>query len=258
MTIIGSHCEYKLESLCISRPCHNNGECVQVNNTNFICKCSDGFTGEMCEFETSSCTTDYCSNSGTCVEVIDQNNQKPVCECAPGYAGEFCEIRQNFCSNNPCENGQCQNLADGFICKCEVGHIGRRCHLRPCDYLPCHRNAQCVNLPILGATRTSFRCVCPKGLKGDSCEEQNSACESNPCLNNGLCIPFVLRNITNLYSDEAFEENVYERYSCKCPPYFYGSNCETFVTPDYVLEFSKPSVHNYVKLNGPTDNLNEV
>lgn len=54
------------------------------------------------------------------------------------------------------------------------------------------------------------------------------------------------------------DEDVYERYTCKCRPYFYGINCEIFVTPDYVLEFTKPGVHNYVKLHGPTENLNEV
>ncbi|XP_031635123.1 sushi, von Willebrand factor type A, EGF and pentraxin domain-containing protein 1-like isoform X2 [Contarinia nasturtii] len=252
----GSHCEQQY-SLCVSAPCHNNGQCVQVNSTSFKCeKCPDRFTGDTCEIEISSCSNDYCSNFGTCIET----DRKPVCECAPGYAGEFCEIRQNFCSNNPCESGQCLNSADGsgWICKCPPGIIGRRCHLRPCDYLPCHRNAQCVDLPILGATRRSFRCVCPKGLKGDTCTQIKSACESNPCKNNGICTPFALRNINHLHSDDEFDENIYDKYNCKCPPYFYGANCETFVTPDYVLEFTKPGVHNYVKLNGPTNNLNEI
>lgn len=240
--------------MCVSAPCHNNGQCVQVNGTNFQCKCPDRFTGDTCEIEISSCSNDYCNNYGTCIET----DRKPVCECAPGFAGELCEIRQNFCSNNPCESGQCLNSADGFVCKCPPGIIGRRCHLRPCDYLPCDRNAQCVDLPILGATRRSYRCVCPKGLKGTTCTQIKSACESNPCKNGGLCIPFALRNISLLHSNEEIDENIYDKYECKCPPYFYGVNCETFVTPDFVLEFTKPGVHNYVKLNGPANNLNEV
>lgn len=250
----GSHCEYQL-NLCLSAPCHNNGQCVQVNSTNFICKCPERFTGETCEIEISSCSTDYCNNYGTCIET----DRKPVCECAPGFAGELCEIHQNFCSNNPCESGQCLNSADGFMCKCPPGIIGRRCHLRPCDYMPCHsKNAQCVDLPILGATRKSYICVCPKGLKGNTCTQIKSACESNPCKNNGFCTPFSLRNISLLHSNEEIDENIYDKYTCKCPPYFYGVNCETFVTPDYLLEFTKPGVHNYVQLNGPPNNLNEV
>lgn len=167
-------------------------------------------------------------------------------------------MRQNFCSNNPCESGQCLNSADGWICKCPPAIIGRRCHLRPCDYLPCHENAQCVDLPVLGATRRSYRCVCPKGLKGNTCNQVKSACESNPCKNNGFCTPFALRNINTLHSNEEIDENIYDRYTCKCPPYFYGTNCDTFVSPDYVLEFTKPGVHNYVQLTGPVHDLNEV
>lgn len=219
-----------------------------------MCKCPEKFTGETCETEISTCSNDYCNNYGTCIET----DRKPVCECPPGFAGDFCEIRQNFCSNNPCESGQCMNTVDGFMCKCGPGIIGRRCHLRPCDYLPCHKNAQCVDLPVLGATRQSYRCVCPKGLKGDSCTQVRSACESNPCKNNGFCRSMALRNVSLLHSDEEIDENIYDMYVCKCPPYFYGMSCETFVSPDYILEFTKPGVHNYVKLNGPIHNLNEV
>lgn len=249
----GSHCEHQL-NLCGSAPCQNNGQCIQTNSTAYICKCPDRFSGETCETEIPSCSSDYCNNFGTCIET----ERKPVCDCAPGFAGELCEIRQNFCSNNPCESGQCLNSDEGFVCKCPPGIIGRRCHLRPCDYLPCHKNAQCVDLPILGATRRSYRCVCPKGLKGSTCTQAKSACESNPCKNNGFCTPVALRNLSALHLKDEIDENVYDKYTCKCPPYFYGTNCDTFVTPDYVFEFTKPGIHNYVKLDGPDYNLDEV
>lgn len=247
----GAHCEHQL-NLCATAPCHNSGRCNQFNSTNYECNCSERFTGELCEIEIGSCTMDYCHNGGTCIET----DRRPVCECVPGFVGEFCETRQNYCSNEPCESGQCTNNVDSFECKCPPGVIGRRCHLRPCDYLPCHRNAECVNLPILGATRRSYRCVCPTGLKGDACNEPRSACESNPCKNNGECSALALRNATAINFE--IDEDIYEKYTCKCPPYFYGTNCEIFVTPDYVLEFTKPGVHNYVKLNGPTETLNEI
>lgn len=253
MSLLGAHCEKQI-NLCGSVPCHNGGKCSQTNSTNYICQCSDRFTGDLCETEKNSCSSDYCHNGGTCIET----DRKPVCECIQGFVGEFCEIHQNYCSNNPCESGECSNNNDGFECKCPPGVIGKRCHLRPCDYLPCHKNAHCVNLPILGATRRSYRCVCPNGLKGDACTQIKSACESNPCKNNAQCVPMALRNGSSLAWNLNIDEDVYEKYTCKCRPYFYGKNCEIFVTPDYVLEFTKPGVHNYVKLNGPTEHLNEV
>lgn len=144
------------------------------------------------------------------------------------------------------------------MCKCPPGTIGRRCHLKPCDYLPCHRNAKCVNLPILEATRRSYTCVCPNGLQGETCEQIKSPCQPNPC-KNGHCTPVALRNTSLLnINDQMIDENIYEKYTCNCLPYFYGETCDIFVKPDYVLEFTKPGVHNFVKLNGPTENLNEV
>lgn len=159
---VGSHCEHQL-NLCASSPCHNKGNCQQINSTSFVCKCTDRYTGEFCEVEKNDCSISSCHNGGTCIE----SDRKLTCECLPGFGGEFCEMKNNFCANNPCESGQCINSVNGFFCKCPPGIIGRRCHLRPCDYLPCHRNAQCIDLPILDATRSSFVCQCPKGLKGN-------------------------------------------------------------------------------------------
>lgn len=53
-------------------------------------------------------------------------------------------------------------------------------------------------------------------------------------------------------------ESIFEQYTCKCPPFFYGETCELFTTPDFVLEFEKSSVNNYVKMPGPDYDLKEV
>lgn len=54
------------------------------------------------------------------------------------------------------------------------------------------------------------------------------------------------------------EDSLYEEYTCKCPPFFYGKNCEIFTSPDFVMEFTKPGIHNYVKLSGPREDLQAV
>lgn len=182
---------------------------------------------------------------------------KPICECFHGYTGDHCDVKIDYCTNNPCENGECSNSVEGFLCQCEPGYIGRRCHLRPCDYTPCHSNAECINLSVYAATHRSYRCVCPKGLKGSTCEQIKSPCHPSPC-KNGECIPHALRSLITVNTTDEIDENVYEQYTCKCAPYFYGTQCDIFITPDFALEFEKPGTHNYVKLNGPMENLNQV
>lgn len=199
-----------------------------------------------------ACTDSSCRNGGTCIDA----EGKIICECANGYEGKSCEIQQNYCSVNPCESGQCLNTPEGYFCKCPAGVIGRRCHLRPCDYLPCHKNSICLDLQVFPASRNSFVCRCPAGLKGFDCKQIDSPCEAEPCRNNGECVPMALRNAIKI--DEIIDDRLYTQYKCKCPPYFYGKNCEVLTTPDFVMEFSKSSVHNFVEVAGPSKNLQEV
>ncbi|XP_065089093.1 sushi, von Willebrand factor type A, EGF and pentraxin domain-containing protein 1-like [Ochlerotatus camptorhynchus] len=250
---VGSHCEKQLNA-CASAPCYNAGTCVSINATSFKCVCPNSYSGQLCEQFIDPCRHDSCFNGGMCVESEGVSN----CECPLGFDGSRCEIEKNFCTPNPCENGgDCWSNGEGFSCSCPPGKMGKRCHLKPCDYLPCPKNAICVNVDHVRADRESYRCVCPKGLKGINCSEIDNPCDRAPCKNNGDCKPAKLRNSDTDYMDLANDE-IYMKVTCECPPYFYGQFCEILTTPDFVMSFEKSGVNDYVKIAGPKRNLSEI
>lgn len=166
--------------------------------------------------------------------------------------GEYCDELQDYCALTPCENGQCLNVAEGYYCKCPPGIIGKRCHLQPCDYTPCHPNAICENLMVFPASRSSYICHCPQGLTGIDCTQTIDPCRNNSCKNNANCVA--------LNPSESMDDSSgnHINYDCMCPPYFYGQFCETLITPDYIMEFSVSGVNDYVEIGGPANDLNEV
>lgn len=55
----------------------------------------------------------------------------------------------------------------------------------------------------------NLRCDCVSGFSGKLCQVDEDECESNPCLNGATC------------KDEVGS------YTCRCPPGFNGTRCET-------------------------------
>lgn len=103
------------------------------------------------------------------------------------------------------------------------------------------------------------RCECPKGFKGVNCTEIDNPCDSNPCRNNGDCEPVALRTLRQTTITAFFyNEDEYVQYTCTCQPYFYGKNCENLITPDFVMSFEKTNVNNFIKMEGPQEDLEEV
>lgn len=239
--------------MCLSAPCQNGGTCYKINRTTIACKCPDIFNGDYCENIIEQCIENLCQNGGWCDEI----NGNPYCECPSNFEGRYCENHIDFCSAQPCETGMCLNTAEGYMCQCPPGIIGRRCHLRPCDYMPCHKNAVCIDLLVFPASRNSYTCRCPKGLKGFDCTQIDNPCDNSPCRNNGRCMPLALRNI-RIQNQPLVDEDVYGQFRCECPPYFYGEFCEILTTPDFVMEFNKSGTNDYVQMDGPQRNLNEV
>lgn len=239
----GWRCEQHLDP-CLSGPCVNHGIC-QSNGTGFTCQCSSEFEGVYCEEHISKCRLGFCQNNATCIELP---NNEAECLCANGFVGEQCQMKNDYCANTICEHGECINTRNGYSCKCHPGYLGRRCHLLPCDYSPCPRNRKCINIVANVTSRSSFSCQCKSGFSGEDClvkVKPRNPCESNPCQNNGVC-----ESIQRAGKPPTF--------SCTCPYYFFGSLCETLITPDFKLYFEKAEVGNYVEVAGPVRNLSEI
>ncbi|XP_012529984.1 sushi, von Willebrand factor type A, EGF and pentraxin domain-containing protein 1 isoform X2 [Monomorium pharaonis] len=229
---VGSRCE-KFKDPCDSSPCLNEGVCKTRqhpdNTVTYECACKSSYSGANCEIYVDECATNPCQNGGNCMSTENDF----ACECMNGFEGEFCEVPMDHCELKPCEEGSaCRTVNGTWQCLCKPGFLGRHCNLLPCDWLPCHANAICVNVEEQNATRRSYRCECPDGYTGEDCATKINRCESSPCLNNGRCISRV------------------HDYICECPVPFTGRDCETELSSDYVMHFTKSGTTDYVAAKG--------
>lgn len=146
-------------------------------------------TGTRCETIVNQCQANSCENNGTCQSLIDQY----VCLCPHGFMGmsrsrplpsnknsslgHRCETERNECEPvNPCLNsGRCVDALNNFTCICNSGRSARR-----------RREDVFLSNASLGFT-------------GDYCETQIDRCQSNPCLNGGICHTLI------------------DTYKCDCP-----------------------------------------
>ncbi|XP_034934877.1 sushi, von Willebrand factor type A, EGF and pentraxin domain-containing protein 1-like [Chelonus insularis] len=229
---IGSRCEF-FKNPCNSLPCANGGSCYQDSSSlRFSCSCLPRFTGLYCEDFIDECLSSPCNN-GTCIS--DDNDF--YCHCSEGFVGEYCDKALDICFG-VCEEGSTCVIIDGnWKCLCKPGYLGRRCQLLPCDWLPCHPNSICINIKEANVTYSSYRCECPDGFEGENCSIPINHCLESPCLNGGTCI------------------NSLNNYSCQCLDAFDGSNCQVQLVSNVLLYFSRPSISDYVSLEGPKTNL---
>ena len=63
----GKTCNVSVDR-CSSHPCHVNATCQADHLTGYKCACAEGFTGKHCDIAVSSCASNLCRNNATCVD----------------------------------------------------------------------------------------------------------------------------------------------------------------------------------------------
>uniref|UniRef100_H2YMF1 EGF-like domain-containing protein n=1 Tax=Ciona savignyi TaxID=51511 RepID=H2YMF1_CIOSA len=155
--------------------------------------------------ETTACPARCNLSHGFC-------NPSGQCKCFTGWKGPEC----NQCTPAiGCVHGTCKQPGQ---CICEAGWAGPKCNKdqQYCErHRPCRNGATCIN--NLGG----FKCVCPPGLAGTTCQDTTTTQTITPnnlgkphCLNGGRCV-------------RGNEETGCER--CSCPAGFTGARCEQIV-----------------------------
>ncbi|KAL7055110.1 hypothetical protein AAHC03_024320 [Spirometra sp. Aus1] len=166
---------------CTSDYCSNGGTCYIYGKNELRCNCSGtGFTGSRCDIRITTCPDNYCLNGGTCKMI----GSRPVCSCAsPIFYGERCELSP--CDDpNFCQNGgRCRIVNNNAVCDCRrTGYTGPRCSEPVCPRDYCRNNGICR---VNEYTNEPY-CDCSNtGYGGPYCDQR--VCEAGFCRNNGVC-----------------------------------------------------------------------
>ena len=75
----GRNCEQR--NACISRPCFNDGLCVNETSNTYRCECQSGYYGGQCQF-LNGCDDGPCGERGICTNTTVTGGYS--CECFGG------------------------------------------------------------------------------------------------------------------------------------------------------------------------------
>uniref|UniRef100_A0A671VUJ2 Delta-like protein n=1 Tax=Sparus aurata TaxID=8175 RepID=A0A671VUJ2_SPAAU len=266
---------------CDPNPCENEAKCHSMDQ-DFYCACPEGYVGKTCERLRDDCQTTPCQVIDSCTVAIATNHSAGVqhissnvcgprgrcisqpagnftCVCDPGFSGIYCHENVNECRHNPCKNGgRCVDLVNDFYCECADKWKGKTCHSREscrlcanvcvyrrndprqCDATTCSNGGTCLD------HGDAFRCACPPGWGGNTCNlAKNSTCASSPCSNGGTCVgggdtftcickegwegPTCGQNINDCNPHPCYNGGIcvdgVNWFRCECAPGFAGPDC---------------------------------
>ncbi|XP_065063135.1 neurogenic locus notch homolog protein 1-like isoform X2 [Rhopilema esculentum] len=192
---------------CHPNPCENDGVCVQKGETDeFDCRCKKPYLPPYCKNK-DPCDPNPCKNEGQCVPTGDGSYN---CICQPGFKGMSCN-QQDACIPSPCQHGgTCRDENGTASCECKGMWAKPFCKECGCPKksmpgvpdITCNQEGKCVCPP--GYIMNPIAKMCQKEKKGSG-----SPCQSNPCVNNGVCM-----------------DDGSGGYTCQCPAGFLGKNCQ--------------------------------
>lgn len=200
-------------------------ECLQVPRSamapaGFVCRCSPGWSGDLCTIE-NACNSHDCGSNSYC-QNDGQGMATYTCPCLVGYsraAGSDDCIMIDLCDTAPCDNGGvCTSSLEAYECTCPAGFAGSQCELEVdgCEFnhQPCGVFGECQsdwNQP------NGYMCTCRDSYSGTNCNnppQDICSVRTNPCQHGAEC-----------------ESQGGSRYVCTCQPSWSGDNCADFVDP---------------------------
>nr|CAH7754904.1 unnamed protein product [Callosobruchus chinensis] len=233
----GEHCENNIDD-CKGNPCQNHAHCIDKVK-DYDCECYSGYRGKNCEMDENECESNPCQYNGTCLERSNATLYQPEianylnfplpevfnkpfnyaeaagyeCVCVPGVTGKNCETNINECDSNPCHYGTCTDKIGGYVCECEDGYEGEHCEI---DIDECEKYKPCIQGTCIDKV-ANYYCKCASGYGGKNCSVALTGCENKPCLNKGVCWPYLV-------------EETQHRFNCTCPNGYHGLTCEQKTT----------------------------
>ncbi|KAI3384803.1 hypothetical protein SNEBB_006341 [Seison nebaliae] len=220
--------------------CLNGGTCVLEetgfqNNMRAYCKCPNEFTGDYCEGNTKSTTTNPTTTTTattgkercrvTCTNHVSCEGF--VCECKPSYYGPLCQIRR--CSSGELESCERATLrsVDSAISHQEFCHFNDQIKTLMCqcdNYYYITSNSNCSPGTTTSVTsRTSLVSISSTLSTKDLNNSENrivvdtTPCNTIKCQNGGVC------RLETKMADE-----ITQHAFCVCPFGWYGLLCEKF------------------------------
>ncbi|XP_011674027.2 sushi, von Willebrand factor type A, EGF and pentraxin domain-containing protein 1 [Strongylocentrotus purpuratus] len=141
--------------ICNGGACRNQGDCRNIEcqqgavcgiqNGQPVCRCPDGFTGRLCQFDINECSV----NNGGCDHHCQNTVGSFICSCRQGYALQLDQKTCNsvsFCKHN----GKFHSAEDSWeegcnACACQDGRA--ECSPKLCPGLDCQGLETEVVLP---------------------------------------------------------------------------------------------------------------